>query len=57
MASWVCRCPGRLYVTYGLAEAHTTYGVIGVKVWIFKGEIFEKPEVEEAAEPEQAAAG
>ena len=26
-------------VDYGLAEAKTTYGVIGVKVWIFKGEI------------------
>jgi len=28
----------RADVDYGLAEAHTTYGVIGVKVWIFKGE-------------------
>lgn len=26
-------------VDYGLAEAKTTYGIIGVKVWIFKGEI------------------
>ena len=26
-------------VDYGLAEAKTTYGVIGVKVWIFKGEV------------------
>lgn len=29
----------RADVDYGLAEAHTTYGVIGIKVWIFKGEI------------------
>jgi small subunit ribosomal protein S3 len=28
----------RADVDYGLAEAETTYGVIGVKVWIFKGE-------------------
>jgi small subunit ribosomal protein S3 len=31
----------RADVDYGLAEAHTTYGVIGVKVWIYKGEIFD----------------
>jgi small subunit ribosomal protein S3 len=29
----------RADIDYALAEAHTTYGVIGVKVWIFKGEI------------------
>jgi len=29
----------RAEVDYGFAEAHTTYGVIGVKCWIFKGEI------------------
>ena len=29
----------RADVDYGFAEAHTTYGVIGVKVWIFMGEI------------------
>ncbi len=46
----------RADIDYGLAEAHTTYGVIGVKVWIFKGEIFDKPEVA-AAEPDPAAAG
>ncbi len=31
----------RAKVDYGLAEAHTTYGVLGVKVWIFTGEVFE----------------
>jgi small subunit ribosomal protein S3 len=29
----------RADIDYALAEAYTTYGVIGVKVWIFKGEI------------------
>ena len=29
----------RADVAYGFAEAHTTYGQIGVKVWIFRGEI------------------
>ena len=46
----------RADIDYGLAEARTTYGVIGVKVWIFKGEVFEKAEEIEAAEAEQAAA-
>lgn len=31
----------RADIDYGLAEAHTTYGVIGIKVWIFKGENLE----------------
>ena len=31
----------RADIDYGFAEAHTTYGVIGVKVWIFKGENLE----------------
>jgi small subunit ribosomal protein S3 len=45
----------RADIDYGVAEAHTTYGVIGVKVWIFKGEIFDKPEA--SAETAEAAAG
>lgn len=32
----------RANIDYGLAEAHTTYGIIGVKVWIFKGEVLGK---------------
>ncbi|MDA0680884.1 MAG: 30S ribosomal protein S3 [Proteobacteria bacterium] len=48
----------RADIDYGLAEAHTTYGVIGVKVWIFKGEVFEKTEPPAApAEDKEAAAG
>ncbi len=34
----------RADIDYGLAEANTTYGVIGVKVWIFKGEVFDTAE-------------
>ena len=30
----------RADIDYGVAEAKTTYGVIGVKVWIFKGEVY-----------------
>ena len=29
----------RADIDYALVEANTTYGIIGVKVWIFKGEI------------------
>ncbi len=45
----------RADIDYGVAEAFTTYGVIGVKVWIFKGEIFEKPEAAPAETQETAA--
>ena len=46
----------RADIDYGFGEARTTYGVIGVKVWIFKGEVFEKedlskPEAEAPAAP------
>jgi small subunit ribosomal protein S3 len=49
----------RADIDYGLAEARTTYGVIGVKVWIFKGEVFDKQQLEQAAaegEAQQAGA-
>ncbi len=32
----------RARIDYGFAEAHTTYGCIGIKVWIFKGEVLAK---------------
>ena len=35
----------RADIDYGFSEAHTTYGVIGVKVWIFKGEILPPAEI------------
>src|SRR5215471_6922822 len=31
----------RADIDYGFAEAKTTYGVIGIKVWIYKGEVFD----------------
>lgn len=39
----------RADIDYGFAEAKTTYGIIGVKVWIFKGEVFavNEPETEQ----------
>ncbi len=37
----------RADIDYGLARASTTYGVIGVKVWIFKGEVFSREEKQE----------
>jgi small subunit ribosomal protein S3 len=47
----------RADIDYGTAEARTTYGVIGVKVWIFKGEVFDvAPDVVEEAPAETAAA-
>ena len=33
----------RADVDYGTAEAATTYGIIGVKVWVYRGEIMEDP--------------
>jgi len=38
----------RADIDYGIAEANTTYGIIGVKVWIFKGEIYDDLPVEQA---------
>ena len=35
----------RADIDYAMVEAHTTYGRIGIKVWIFKGEIYGKPEL------------
>ncbi|MFZ2289338.1 MAG: 30S ribosomal protein S3 [Halopseudomonas yangmingensis] len=47
----------RADIDYSTAEAHTTYGVIGVKVWIFKGEIIGgMPEETKAAAPKKKAA-
>jgi small subunit ribosomal protein S3 len=43
----------RADIDYGTAEANTTYGIIGVKVWIFKGEIMN---LNEAIVPSQAKA-
>jgi small subunit ribosomal protein S3 len=41
----------RADIDYGIARANTTYGVIGVKVWIFKGEVVKATPTPEAIEP------
>ena len=46
----------RADIDYGFGEARTTYGVIGVKVWIFKGEVFDKEDLAKAAPEGDAAA-
>jgi len=46
----------RADIDYGLAEAKTTYGVLGVKVWIFKGEVFAGQEAEEPVAKKTARA-
>jgi small subunit ribosomal protein S3 len=38
----------RADIDYGLSTSHTTYGTIGVKVWIFKGEVLRGPVPAEA---------
>jgi len=32
----------RAKIDYGFAEAHTTYGVLGIKAWVFKGEVIKE---------------
>jgi small subunit ribosomal protein S3 len=46
----------RADIEYGFSEARTTYGVIGVKCWIYKGEIFtqKKRETQTGAVPSGA---
>src|SRR3954465_2832811 len=48
----------RADLDYGISEAKTTYGVIGIKVWVFKGEVLgrgEQPVAAPAPEPERKA--
>jgi small subunit ribosomal protein S3 len=44
----------RADIDYGVAEASTTYGIIGIKVWVFKGEIMGKNEQVAVAAPAAA---
>ena len=39
----------RADISYGFAEARTTYGVIGVKAWIFRGEVLTEEEEQQKA--------
>ena len=45
----------RANIDYGFAEADTTYGKIGIKTWIFKGEIIGRPEIPGTASPSSRA--
>jgi len=45
----------RADIDYGTAEANTTYGKIGVKVWIFKGEVIGREEEGETEGARKAA--
>jgi small subunit ribosomal protein S3 len=47
----------RADIDYGFAEAKTTYGVIGVKVWVFKGEVLDADAAAAAPQPKRAAGG
>lgn len=44
----------RADIDYGVTEASTTYGVLGIKVWIYKGEVFEL-ESQSAQTPSKAS--
>ncbi|HEY5636121.1 MAG TPA: 30S ribosomal protein S3 [Burkholderiales bacterium] len=45
----------RADIDYGLGEAKTTYGVIGVKVWVYKGEMAPRPEAQVSSPGAQPA--
>jgi len=47
----------RADIDYGFTEANTTYGVIGVKVWVFKGEVLDRDEQNVEPEAGKKAAG
>jgi small subunit ribosomal protein S3 len=47
----------RADIDYGTAEAHTTFGVIGVKVWIYKGEILPQAKKPVAAAVSEGSEG
>lgn len=46
----------RANIDYGFSEAHTTYGVVGVKVWVYKGDNFGAVEAEQPAKTAAAVA-
>ena len=43
----------RADIDYGVAEAKTTYGIIGIKVWVYKGDALNRGDAPVAAEPEK----
>jgi small subunit ribosomal protein S3 len=44
----------RADIDYGFAEAKTTYGIIGIKVWVYKGEIFDLAAASAESKDEQS---
>ncbi len=47
----------RADIDYGFSTAHTTYGAIGVKVWVFKGEVIAGQEEEDTRRPSRQGRG
>ena len=47
----------RADIDYGVSEASTTYGIIGIKVWVYKGEMLGRNERPVIAEPEENRRG
>jgi len=45
----------RADIDYGTAEAKTTYGIIGIKVWVYKGEIFDLAAASQESKDEPAS--
>jgi small subunit ribosomal protein S3 len=43
----------RAEIDYGFAEAKTTYGIIGIKVWVYKGDALNRGEQPVAAEADK----
>ena len=46
----------RADIDYGFAEAETTYGIIGIKVWLFKGEVYDTAVVADESEATEKSA-
>ncbi|MCK5335363.1 MAG: 30S ribosomal protein S3, partial [Gammaproteobacteria bacterium] len=47
----------RADIDYGVARANTTYGVIGIKVWIYKGEVHDFYAKKESGDKNKKTAG
>jgi small subunit ribosomal protein S3 len=45
----------RADIDYGFAEASTTYGIIGIKVWVYKGEIFDLAQIGQESKDESSS--
>ncbi|NMW23165.1 30S ribosomal protein S3 [Rhodanobacter soli] len=45
----------RADIDYGFAEASTTYGIIGIKVWVYKGEVFDLTQIGQESKDESSS--